>query len=112
MKYKEVSFSETFPLPSGHYQKIFVTAELEGTDDPRQALYEVKKVVQSFFYESNKAAEKQVKDERPLSTTESMIKDIEQCTDMKMLEAFAFLAKNNSKLKPAYDKRLKELTNG
>lgn len=107
MKYKEVSFSETFPLPSGHYQKIFVTAELEGSDDPRQALYEVKKVVQNFFYESNKAAEKQLQEEN--GSQVGLIPQIQACTDINVLKSFELLAKKDPEAHKIYLKQLKTL---
>lgn len=105
MKYKECSFSETFPLPNGHYQKIFVTAELEGTDDPRQALYEVKKVVHSFFYESNKAAEKQSEEQKI-----GIDVAIEACKTVKELESLKLLTRNDETLIELYRKKLIELS--
>ena len=107
MKIKEVSFSETFPMNNGHFQKIFVTAEIEGDDDPKKALYEAKKLVNNFFYESNKAEEK--KKEEPINKESGFIEAINSCTSKKSLEVFRKLVEreNIPELTTAFENKLK-----
>lgn len=108
MKIKEVSFSETFPMNNGHFQKIFVTAEIEGDDDPKKALYEAKKLVNNFFYESNKAEEKK-KEESFTDMQQSFLNGIQDSKTIEELETFWMQSKGNLVLTQAYNKRKKEL---
>ena len=59
MKIIKAAFSKTFPITQ-YYEKIYLEAELNDGDDARQVLYDLKKQVNTFFYESNAAAEKQM----------------------------------------------------
>lgn len=56
---KTVTYSKTFPLTKeGAYEKIIVERELFEGDDERKELYEAKRIVTDFHFESNKAEEK------------------------------------------------------
>lgn len=107
MKPKTVTYSKTFPIPP-FYEKIIVELELHDGDDPRLCLYEARKIVNDFHYESN-AAEK--KRQAELDKPSSIIDDINACTDIKTLEGYQLLAKNNPALREVYDKKIKELQN-
>lgn len=111
MKITKVFYSKTFPIQMA-WEKIGV--EIETTDDsPRNALYEAKKLVENFFYESNKAAEKALQAEKEVITpTDSIINDIKSCKTVKVLEAYKLIAKSNKTVQEAYDNHLKLLTNG
>lgn len=118
MKFTEVSFTETFPIYSDgrevRWQKIYCKAKLDAEDDRRQALYDCKKTVQSFFFESNKADEKkaEVKKEPSVIGTiaPSMEEQINSCTEIKTLESYKFIVKNKPEWEKIYNNRLKELT--
>lgn len=116
MRIIKAAFSKTFPITQ-YYEKIYLEAELNEGDDARQVLYDLKKQVQSFFYESNAAAEKQigsvVKTIEPFEWEpeypQSMQDQINSCTDRKVLESYKFIVKQNPDLQSAYDQRLNEL---
>jgi vacuolar-type H+-ATPase subunit H len=99
-------------MNNGHYQKIAVTAQVEGSEDPKKALYEAKKIVTNFFYESNKSAEKKEQEivkEQPLSRTEAIIKDISSVTELKVLESYKLIAAKDPLIQEAYDNKLNQL---
>lgn len=129
----KIGYSKTYPiLGKDQWEKIWIEDEVTGTEeDARKALYALKKQVENFHYESNKAAEKQLYPERfstqyeaeipavltdqpitvPIMTPEEkMVKQINEITDVKVLESFKLLASRNEKIKSAYDNRLKQLT--
>lgn len=47
-----------------------------------------------------------------LSPEETMINEINTCKELKVLESYRLIVKNNPKLQEAYDQKLKELTDG
>ena len=113
MKIIKAGFSKTFPL-NQYYEKVWVEAELNDGEDERQVLYDLKRKVETFFFESSAAAEKQ-KEKLPLESQESLpqltseqkiINQINEITDIKVLESFALIAKNNPQIKEAYDAKL------
>lgn len=53
----KVSYSRTYPIDL-IWEKIFVEASLSEGENVRDALYECKRTVESFHFESNKADEK------------------------------------------------------
>jgi hypothetical protein len=107
-----------FTAPNGLYwNKIGAEAELIEGEDVRQCLYDLKRQVESFFYESKAAAEKQMGTQlsdvstTPRTSEQAIIEDIGTCNDTKTLEAYRLIAKNNPKIREAYDKKLLELQN-
>ena len=85
-------------------------AELTTDDNVRSSLYSLKKQVSDFFYESNKAAEKEAKGEStPITKVAELIQHIKTCTELKVLESYKFIAKKDPDLQSAYDNKLKEL---
>ena len=113
-KPKSIGYSHTYPMGvSGQFQKIWYEVELEPGDYPRTELYKCKKIVNDFFYESNKAAEKQTiqEKEEPQTQEARIIAQIYGASDLKVLASFELLSKNNKAIKAAYDQRFKELQN-
>lgn len=141
----KIGYIETFPLlGKDRWQKIPLETEtdvnipLDATDEEieeimvkvRRIQYALRKQVQSFFYESNAAAEKQmgIKENYvtpdpygsgqfyPVNTTttprtseQEIIQDIGSCKDIKTLDVYRLIAKSNPDIKEAYDKKLLEL---
>lgn len=109
---KKVAYTKTYPIGLC-WEKIFVEMELSDGDDARNALYEAKKTVENFHYESNKATDKiqvaTIQTEKPLTQTEKTIAEMNTCTEIKVLETYSLFTKNNERLKTAYDKKYLEL---
>ena len=59
MKITKIGYSKTYQIGLANFEKLWLEAEVSETDDIRQCQYALKKQVESFHYESNKAAEKQ-----------------------------------------------------
>jgi hypothetical protein len=121
MKINKVGFVETFPV-GDKWQKVIMEAELVEGDDPRKCLYELKRQVEDFFYESNGAAKKQgVVAESNRFITEpppyeeqkpfDIIEAINSCTDPKVLESYRLLANKNTEHRTIYLTKMIELTN-
>lgn len=112
MRVIKAAFSKTFPI-SQYYEKVYLEAELNEDDDTRKVLYDLKKQVQDFFYESTAAAEKQMGTHVVEPTTAVLIgnilQDIQSCKDIKVLETYEMLVKNKPDLQNAYDKKFTEL---
>lgn len=113
----KIGYSKTYPLPgSGCYEKIWLEDEIDNCDmeSVRQVQYALKKQVENFHFESNKAAEKQaiqeqtVKEE-PQSVKAKIIAQIYGCSTLKVLESFKLLSQNNKAVKAAYEQRFAEL---
>ena len=111
----KAAFSKTFPITQ-YYEKIYLEAELNDGDDARTVLYDLKKQVQDFFYESTKAAEKmsgvsvEVVEEPGFKLGSSLEDQINSCQQLKVLESYRLLVKNNPDLEKVYLQKLKELS--
>lgn len=111
MKITKIAFTGTFPITSsGRFEKIYLEAELTDEDNIKNSLYSLKRQVSDFFYESNKAAEKQAQPEStPIAKVADLIQQIKTCTELKVLESYQFIVKNDPDMQTAYDNKLKEL---
>lgn len=115
----KIGYSKTYPLlSSGCFEKIWLEDEIEFTDMEavRQAQYALKKQVENFHYESNKAAEKQAQiqedNDTPKSQEDKIIAQIKTMKDLKSLESYKLLSRTYPGIQTAYNEKLKELSNG
>lgn len=116
MRIVKAMFSKTFPIGI-YFEKIFLEAELTDQDDVRKCLYDLKRQVENFHFESNKADEKKIEKEKvveetklPLTKVVDLIKEINFCKDYSVLEkTHKYIASTDTDLQIAYDKRLEEL---
>jgi len=113
VKITKIGYSKTYQIGLANFEKLWLEAEVSETDDVRQCQYALKKQVESFHYESNKAAEKQQeqKKEEPQSQEAKIIAQIYAASDLKVLETFKLLAKNHKAIEAAYNQKLNELLN-
>lgn len=86
-----------------------VWSRTEPGDDPRQELYKCKKIVNDFYYESNKAAEKQAK-EVVLDEGGKAIAEIMLCTDIEKLKTYDPVASTSKAIRSAYNQKFNELS--
>lgn len=111
MKIIKAGFSKTFPT-AAYFEKIFLEAEIIEGDNVRNVLYDLKKQIEQFHYESNKAADKQKEAQQPVSKngdTFSLEEQINSCKEVKVLETYKLMVKGVPGLKKMYDKKLEEL---
>ncbi len=125
-----VGYWETFPLlGQERWQKIPLETEIElgidlstATDEEieqamlkiRKVQYALRKQVQSFFFEANKAADKQAAEVNDIKVGKGTIEEqIEACTEIPPpgLKSLELIASMNPKLKAVYDKKFLELSN-
>lgn len=118
---KKIGYSKTYPILSiGVWEKIWIEEEVPEETDTREVLYELKKQVENFHYESNRADEKkkEVSPEAAYFTTDDMqvpeitLEDqIKSCKSKSTLEkTYKFIIKGKPELETIYNNRLKELT--
>ena len=126
-KITSINYAKLFPLGAFINEKIGVECQLDDGEDVMNVLTEAKKIVTTFHYESNKElyemkgmkvtdiqeGEPVVQLSNPkLDQVQSIIRDMGTCTELKTLEAYRLIAKNNTDIQAAYDNQLKTLNNG
>ena len=113
MKITKIGYSKTYQIGLANFEKLWLEADVTEGDDIRQCQYALKKQVESFHFESNKAAEKQAIQEQIVKEVNIGItpKDILSCETLKVLQdTYKYLVKNKPKLQEAYDQRFAELS--
>jgi len=122
-KITSVSYAKLFPLGAFINEKVGVEMTIDEGEDVMSVLNEAKKLVTTFHYESNKElyemkgtkvtdivdGEPIIKLDAKQSQTQSIIKDISTCTELKTLEAYRLIAKSNKEIQTAYDNQFKKL---
>lgn len=107
-----------FTAPNNMYwNKIGAEAEIQEGDDVRQCLYDLKKQVEDFFYESKGADEKKKTQQiaetqaSPKSQEETIIEGINSCTELNVLKSYELIAKNakSGGIKLAYETKHQKL---
>lgn len=109
----KIGYSKTYPIiGKEQWEKIWCEEEFEGTiEDARKHWYSMKKEVENFHYESNKAAEKEIK-VSPETEEGKTIAEILLCNDLPALETYKYPSTQSKAVKAAYNQRLKQLQNG
>lgn len=129
MRIIKCAYSKTFPI-SQYFEKIYLEAELNEGDDVRKELYNLKKQVNDFFYESNAAMEKQmgtkvtvgeiynnaeIETLVPLTRIQSLIEMINSAKSTKELDMYKNTVNNSYSESPevvsAFVKKSEELKN-
>lgn len=108
----KVGYSKTYPIPvTGEWEKIWVEEDFEGTlEDARKRWYAIKKEVENFHFESNKAAEKQVI-ASPENEEAKTIAEIFLCPDLVTLKTYDVVSKKHKAVRTAYIQKLNQLNN-
>ena len=112
MKYKEILYSETFPLNmgTGAFRKLHLVAELEENESPKEAFYKCMREVRNFHHESI-GADKKKEEQKSQDQEVGLEAQIKACTSVPVLETFKLLVRNNDKLNQLYREKLVELSN-
>jgi hypothetical protein len=134
MKVVRIGYSHSFQVSQFLFDKIYFEAELEPNDEENSVVQqliekckEVERIVVqgmtgSLMSEPPSYESPTVWKQQDKFTIESktepkeqrigvLVKDIESCTDLKILETYRFIKDTNEELKAAYQKRYNELTN-
>jgi len=123
----KIGYSETFPvIGKDRWQKNWLEDEVNLNIDylnlsdadiekvilnVRRIQYALQKQVQSFHYESVKAAEKQLTEqkEEPKTQQEKIIDQINGCSDLKVLQSFELISRKYTTVKNAYNTKYEHL---
>lgn len=126
MTIEKINYQKTFNLGNYSSERIGVDINLTKGDDPIKALDEAKKLVEQYHKENNPvlygeysnpvvhpatltSQPIEVKQNEPRNRLGQIIDDINSCSDVKILESYKLIAKNNPVLQVAYDQKLKQL---
>lgn len=125
MTVDRISYQKVFPLGMYINERIGVEMQLDKGDSPDEALAKAKEMVEGFHnstmsqYNSGFLATTHPSDtigQLPTKKVESKeveiglrIEDIFSCRDLKILESYRFLVRNNPDLLDAYHKKNREL---
>lgn len=123
MKIRTVTYSKKYVTgPYLNHQPGF-EADLEEGEDPVAALLELKALADKFDRATNNFEDTLVPviqperfDTEPINELPedqritALISDINSCKDIKVLESYRFIVKQNDQLQAAYDLKMKELT--
>lgn len=113
MKIDRLSYQKLIPIGAYQNERVGVEAVLDQTDDPIACMNQLKKIVNSMATVSDYTFPgvqwEEVQIARPAVET-NLIRDINSCTEIKALETYKILVRNNQALKDAYDKKMVELS--
>lgn len=121
MKDKLITYSESYEFIEyglHRWKKIGIESDLEDGDDPIQChITQVKKVeamkATSIAELESMRGTHTVDIGQPqeqISPTETIIRDINSCNEVKVLETYRFIVKNTPELEQVYEEKLKELS--
>jgi len=134
MKIDKISYQKTFNLGNYSSERIGVDILLNEGEDAKEALATAKQLVTEYHKENNpqiyeeqhplynnivevmNAVESDVRtfnkksDPPKLSQEETIIRDIHTCTELKTLQAYKLIAKNNPTIQEHYTAKLSELS--
>lgn len=120
MKINLITYNQLFPLTAFLNERIGFEASLDEGEDPTEVLAELKKLSVEFYKKSNNHLEENgllsrvevrepIKVEKPQNGVESLTADIESCKELKVLESYKFIAKQNPVIQEVFNKKLLEL---
>jgi hypothetical protein len=125
----KIGYSKTYPIiVNGQWEKNWLEDDLplnldliNCTDEEiekamlnvRKIQYALKKQVESFHYESNKAAEKKAQENEPavIDGTAMAIAEIMLCKNLEELETYKLPSTQSNAVRAAYNQKLKQLRN-
>lgn len=118
MMIERVSYQKTFNLGNYSSERIGVDIVLNEGEDAKLALSEASKLVHEYHKES--AAQNPTQSTVDIvpeirldkqSLASSLIRDINSCTELKVLESYRLIVKGKPELQTAYDTKLNQLKN-
>lgn len=114
---ERVSYQKTFNLGNYSSERIGVDIVLNEGEDAKLALSEASKLVHEYHKDSISLNPPQSSDELVTVNLDkatlgsSLIRDINSCTELKVLESYKIIVKGKPDLQAAYDTKLNQLKN-
>jgi hypothetical protein len=95
-------------------EKIGVELTLNEGEDAKEALDTARLLVEEYHKENNKELEEMrgtqvVTIDEKLSPDEQIIRDINSCSDLKILESYRLIVKKNPQFQETYNLKLNQL---
>jgi hypothetical protein len=122
-----IKYGRSFQVGLSIWERIDMEATIEQGDDLEKCFSELKNQVETthkklnphLYPKGNEAIiesfgeipERQqvIQIESKETAAQKVIAQINECSELKVLESFSLIVKKNPELKPAYDKKLKQL---
>lgn len=118
MHIDKISYQKTFNLGNYSSERIGVDIVLNEGEDAKLSLSEASKLVHEYHKESLSLNPPQSSDTLvpdihldKATLANSLVRDINSCTELKVLESYKIIVKGKPDLQDAYDTKLKELKN-
>lgn len=121
MKTDRITYQKLFPLGMYINERIGVEVQLDEWDDPAECLQAAKNMVEKFYRDSNPQVqlqftdanevlpEVQMENSKTSDRMAALIKDIDSCKEIKVLESYSLMAKISPELQAAYDYKMEQL---
>ena len=112
-----VSYQKTYNLGMYQSEKIGVELTLNEGEDAKEALDTARLLVEEYHRENNKELEEmrgvqeRIINQPPTTGIQAIINDIGTCKDIKVLESYRLIVKNNPELQETYNHKLNQLQN-
>jgi hypothetical protein len=118
MKPERITYRKTFNLGNYSSEAIGVDMLLDDGDSPVTALNEAKLLVEQYHKESNPILYNEINEPEQIiqketdfmSKTEQLIHDIGTCRELKVLETYKLIVRNDQAANEAYRRKLIELS--
>lgn len=116
MRMDRITYQKIFPIGMYINEKIGVEMILNEGDSAMDAIAEARKFVHeahlkysSHSTEPFEEVVQQIEKKPILTKLDSLINDINTCQEIRVLESYKLIVKNNKVLQDAYNQKLKEL---
>ena len=118
MHIEKISYQKTFNLGNYSSERIGVDINLNEGDTTDEAMAQARALIDKYHSETlsliddkQRGIHEQVipTPKEPLSKTEEMIRDMNTCKDLKILESYRLIASKNPELQAAYDLKHEQL---
>lgn len=117
MKLEKISYRRLFPTGAYANESIELTGSIGENEDVQNAYNELHKMAEELHYSQNaemydqRGTQERIINEPPATGIQAIINDIGTCKDIKVLESYRLIVKNNPELQETYNHKLNQLQN-
>jgi len=120
MNIDRIKYSKKFPYAPYLNEDIGFEMSISAGQDPKECLKYLKELAEEFYKENTLPLldamrgthERIIQEEKPPATgLQAIINDMNTCKDIKVLESYRLIVKNNPELQETYDNKLNQLQN-
>ena len=111
MKITSIQFTKTLQTDAYTWHKVGLQADLEENDNIQESIKKLESDVNQYFKEvlKPKPIPEKVIPQIKLSTADALIRDINTCTELKVLGSYKLLSQKYPTVKEAYESKYSQL---